>query len=105
VVREGRDGSRHIQLNAHRVDGMAEVTVRDSGPGLSAATAERLFEPFFTTKPKGMGMGLAISRSIVEAHRGRIWAERPDKRGSGTTLRFTLPLQPPKPARRTRRRT
>ena len=81
---------------------MAEVAVRDTGAGVSAAAAERLFEPFFTTKPQGLGMGLAISRSIIEAHRGRIWVERRADGGRGTTVRFTLPLQPPKAARKRR---
>ena len=50
------------------------VVVRDSGPGLDSKSLERLFEPFYTTKPQGMGMGLAICRSIIEAHAGRLWA-------------------------------
>ena len=50
------------------------VVVRDSGPGLDSKSLERLFEPFYTTKPQGMGMGLAICRSIMQAHGGRLWA-------------------------------
>jgi len=66
-----------------------EVTVRDSGSGLSSDVAARLFEPFFTTKPDGLGLGLSISRTIVEAHGGRLWATgNPDARG--TAFRFTL---------------
>ena len=66
-----------------------EVSVTDRGPGLSPEAEERIFEPFFTTKPSGMGMGLSICRTIVEAHGGRLWAEaRP---GGGTTFRFSLP--------------
>ena len=66
-----------------------EVTVRDSGAGLSSDVAARLFEPFFSTKPDGLGLGLSISRTIVESHGGRLWATaNPDARG--TAFRFTL---------------
>jgi C4-dicarboxylate-specific signal transduction histidine kinase len=64
------------------------VTVRDSGPGLDPESIDHLFTAFFTTKPKGMGMGLAISRSIIEAHGGRLWAVPND--GPGATFQFTL---------------
>jgi PAS domain S-box-containing protein len=67
------------------------VEVRDSGPGLDPANLPRLFESFYTTKPDGMGMGLSISRSIIEAHDGRLWAtpNQPD----GAVFRFTLPVE------------
>jgi PAS domain S-box-containing protein len=65
------------------------VTVRDSGVGLGAASVERLFEAFYTTKPGGMGMGLAISRAIIEAHGGRIWATPNTPRGA--VFHFTVP--------------
>jgi two-component system sensor kinase FixL len=64
------------------------VTVRDSGPGLDPESIDHLFTAFFTTKPKGMGMGLAISRSIIQAHGGRLWATPND--GPGATFQFTL---------------
>jgi PAS domain S-box-containing protein len=102
VTREAGGDHQEINLGARTVNGTAEVSVRDTGPGVSAAVSERLFEPFFTTKPEGLGMGLAISRSIIEAHRGRIWVERPADGDAGTTVRFTLPLQAPKPAREKR---
>ena len=66
------------------------VAVRDSGPGLDLGRMERLFDPFYTTKPDGMGMGLAISRSIIDAHGGQLWAMPND--GPGATFRFTLPV-------------
>jgi C4-dicarboxylate-specific signal transduction histidine kinase len=58
------------------------VTVRDSGPGLDPQCLDRLFDAFYTTKPQGMGMGLAISRSIIEAHGGRLWAKADASRGA-----------------------
>jgi signal transduction histidine kinase len=66
------------------------VTVQDSGPGVKPESCERLFDSFYTTKPGGMGMGLSICRSIVEAHGGRIWAT-PNAR-QGVTMQFTLPI-------------
>ena len=65
------------------------VVVRDSGPGLDSKSLERLFEPFYTTKPQGMGMGLAICRSIVQAHGGRLWATT--NRDRGASFHFTVP--------------
>ena len=69
--------------------------VQDAGIGLKAEEMDRLFEPFYTTKPQGMGMGLAISRSIIEAHGGRLWAE--PNQGPGATFSFTLPAVPERP--------
>ena len=65
------------------------IAVRDSGVGLSPENVEHLFAPFYTTKPDGMGMGLAISRSIIEAHGGRLWASLNTPRGA--IFQFTLP--------------
>jgi signal transduction histidine kinase len=65
------------------------VSVSDTGVGLPAEKADQIFNAFFTTKPQGSGMGLAISRSIVESHGGRLWATPND--GRGTSFHFTLP--------------
>lgn len=65
------------------------VAVRDSGPGLDPDSLDHLFNAFYTTKPQGMGMGLAISRSIIEAHGGRLWATANESRGA--VFQFTLP--------------
>ena len=69
-------------------NGMVEVRVDDSGPGISPEIADRLFLPFVTTKPQGMGVGLSICRTIIEAHGGRLWVE-PSPSG-GASFRFTL---------------
>ena len=72
--------------------GMIEIVVADTGSGFGADVPDRLFRTFFTTKSTGMGVGLSISRSIVEAHGGKIWAET--NAASGATFRFTLPAAP-----------
>ena len=68
---------------------MIEISVADSGPGIASEIAAQLFQPFVTTKRDGMGVGLSISRSIVENHGGQIRAE--PNRGGGTVFRFTVP--------------
>jgi signal transduction histidine kinase len=69
--------------------GQVLISVSDTGVGLPAGRADEIFNAFFTTKPEGSGMGLAISRSIVESHCGRLWASSHD--GQGATFHFTLP--------------
>jgi C4-dicarboxylate-specific signal transduction histidine kinase len=69
------------------------VAVEDTGTGLDQASADRIFDPFFTTKPNGMGMGLSICRSIIEAHGGRFWAS--PRAPNGTAFRFTVPAEHP----------
>jgi predicted ATPase/signal transduction histidine kinase len=79
LVRSGSDESKHVV-----------ISVQDSGPGLEPKSLEHLFDAFYTTKPHGLGMGLAISRSIIDAHGGRLWATaNPEK---GATFQFTLPI-------------
>jgi len=78
--------ARTVQLD----DTFAEISIYDFGPGISSADLEKVFDPFFTTKTEGMGMGLSIARTIVEAHGGRIWAE--NHPAGGAVFRLTLPL-------------
>ena len=86
-------GTRELALISGEDDAAnVFVEVRDSGRGLDAANLDRLFDPFFTTKPEGMGMGLAISRTIIQSHGGRLWAEPAQPRGA--VFRFTLPVAP-----------
>jgi PAS domain S-box-containing protein len=73
-------------------DSQIEISVNDTGPGLSLGNANQIFDAFFTTKPQGSGMGLAISKSIVESHGGRVWANGDSERGA--TFHFTLPAVP-----------
>jgi two-component system sensor kinase FixL len=97
LIRNGIDamqenGARRKALtitSAMTDQGWSQVSVADTGPGIAPEVLERLFQPFMTTKPQGMGVGLSISRSIIEAHGGRIWAEA--NPGGGALFRFTLP--------------
>jgi signal transduction histidine kinase len=84
------DRPRDLTIRSQRRDNESVVEVRDSGVGIDPADMGRLFGAFFTTKGDGMGMGLSICRSIIEAHGGRIWASHND--GSGATFQFTVPL-------------
>ena len=84
------DGPRDLFISTakHESDSML-LTVRDSGRGLDPEKIEQIFDAFYTTKPEGMGMGLAVSRSIIEAHGGRLWASANEPRGA--VFQFTLP--------------
>jgi PAS domain S-box-containing protein len=86
------DGAREVLITTAQADPNGVlVAVKDSGPGLAPASLERLFEAFYTTKPGGLGMGLSICRSIIEAHEGRVWVTANLPRGA--VFQFTLPLE------------
>jgi len=90
AMSSGSNESRQLLIKTQRDDSdQVLVSVRDSGIGLDPNLADRLFEAFFTTKTDGMGMGLSISRSIIEAHGGRLWAT--PNVGSGATFQFAIP--------------
>ncbi|HRE16391.1 MAG TPA: ATP-binding protein, partial [Rhodocyclaceae bacterium] len=81
-----------LRITAQVLEGrMVEVAVADWGTGLKETDLEKVFTPFYTTKEEGMGIGLAICRSIVEFHQGRLWAEANPE--GGTVFRFTLPME------------
>jgi signal transduction histidine kinase len=84
------DGSRELLLGTAKDESGVLVAVKDSGPGVAPEILEHLFDAFYTTKPGGMGMGLPICRSIIEAHGGRIGAS--STTGCGATVQFTLPI-------------
>jgi len=98
LIFNGMDALNKLTLEDPRVrvtaqfDGgqAVEIAVSDDGHGIPANKLVHIFDPFFTTKPNGMGMGLPISRTIIEAHGGRIWAE--NNNGGGAVFRFTLPI-------------
>jgi len=91
------EGIRELLVTTRKsAGGDVIVAVRDSGPGISPADMLRMFDAFFTTKPTGMGMGLSISRTIIEAHGGRIWVALND--GPGLTVQFDLPAEASSPA-------
>ena len=88
-VLTGHEGPRKLEIaTSAQTDDMVEVRVADSGPGLAPAVAAQLFQPFVTTKEKGMGLGLSICRTIVEAHGGKIWVDAPSQ--GGAAFHFTL---------------
>jgi signal transduction histidine kinase len=107
-----REGRRELWISSEKVTGISGesqeakfadkaladaewshvlIAVRDSGPGLDPKALDHLFDAFYTTKPQGLGMGLAISRSIIEAHGGRLWAKANASRGA--LFQFTLPIR------------
>ena len=82
-------GARELLISTEQDHTGVLVAVRDSGPGIDAKHLERVFEAFYTTKSSGVGMGLSICRSIIDAHGGRLWAEANEPRGA--VFQFTLP--------------
>ena len=90
AMKETPSKNRIISIRTSRVEEFAELSVSDRGPGIPEDKSKEVFEPFFTTKAEGMGMGLSIARTIVEAHHGQIWAENRD--GGGALFRIRLPL-------------
>jgi C4-dicarboxylate-specific signal transduction histidine kinase len=91
AMSEVSEGSRELLISTSEAEsGGVLVAVSDTGPGLSQASSERVFEAFYTTKPTGLGMGLSICRSIVEAHGGRLWATPNEPHG--TVFCVTLPV-------------
>jgi signal transduction histidine kinase len=84
-------GPRTVEVRAGREDDELTVRVKDSGGGIDAKNIDRVFEPFFSTKHEGLGMGLSISRSIIQEHGGRIRALN-NADGPGATFEFTLPV-------------
>jgi signal transduction histidine kinase len=84
-----KDSGGELTVKSQRQDGQLQFSVSDTGLGLPTGKVDQIFSAFFTTKPQGSGMGLAISRSIVESHGGRLWATAND--GRGATFYFTLP--------------
>jgi C4-dicarboxylate-specific signal transduction histidine kinase len=81
--------ARQLLVRTETDGNLVTLSVQDCGVGFSPEIGERIFEPFFTTKQEGMGIGLSVSRSIVEAHRGRLWGVRND--GPGATFAFSIP--------------
>ena len=90
AMKETPSENRIISIRTSRVEEFAELSVSDRGPGIPEDKLKQVFEPFFTTKAEGMGMGLSIARTIIEAHDGLIRAKNRD--GGGASFRIRLPL-------------
>jgi signal transduction histidine kinase len=91
-MREVGEQERELLISTRNEPDGVSVEVRDSGPGFAPAALERVFEAFYTTKPDGLGLGLSICRSIIEAHNGRLWASPNVPRGA--TFEFTVSARP-----------
>ena len=90
AMRDMPSGNRIISIRTSRVENFAELSVSDRGPGISEDKLNVVFEPFYTSKAEGMGMGLSIARTIIEAHHGQISAKNRDH--GGASFRVRLPL-------------
>ena len=90
AMSEEPEGERRLRIHAARADGKAQVSVSDTGIGIADDMLDRIFEGFYTTKPQGLGVGLEVCRSILESHRGAIWAVNNPERGA--IFHFNLPL-------------
>jgi signal transduction histidine kinase len=90
-MKDAPSENRIISIRTSRVETFALLSVSDRGSGISEDKLKEIFEPFFSSKSGGMGMGLSIARTIVEAHEGQIWAENPDH--GGASFRIRLPLK------------
>lgn len=91
AMKDAPAGERHLDVTSVRVDStMVQVCIQDTGTGIAPEALPKVFDPFFTAKPDGLGMGLAICRSIVETHGGHVWAT--NNVGHGATFRFMLPI-------------
>ena len=88
-----KDSGGELTVKSQRQDGQLLFSVSDTGVGLPSGKVDQIFSAFFTTKPQGSGMGLAISRTIVESHGGRLWATAND--GRGVTFHFSLQTDVP----------
>jgi PAS domain S-box-containing protein len=96
AMSDSSEETRQLMINTDRADpNEIRVAVQDSGPGMAAESIQRVFDPFYTTKAHGLGMGLSICRSIIEAHEGRLWAAA--ARPKGAVFAFTLPAHPENP--------
>ena len=89
---------RRLTIETRHTGDLVQTTVEDTGPGIQDADVEHLFKPFFTTKPGGTGIGLSISRLIVEDHGGSLWAD--PSSGRGARFHFTVPVAAAEPTRR-----
>jgi C4-dicarboxylate-specific signal transduction histidine kinase len=97
AMSDTRDGARRLTIRTMSDATHAVVSVQDSGPGLNPATIDRIFEAYYTTKTHGLGVGLSICKSIIESHRGKLWAAQNE--GRGATFSFSIPLGGPRSSR------